>query len=1311
MNPVARSFRTGVFGLALTIALTTYGFAQGGATSSISGTVTDASGAVIPGADIVAKNNATSAESRAVSSASGTFTIPALNAGTYTLTVTLMGFKTVTLKDVVVNAGIPASVKATMEIGGVEENVVVQAASDIVQTQTATVATTLSVNQISKLPLTSRNALDFVVNLPGTNTASTARNSNVNGLPQSAINITLDGMNIQDNYLKTTDGFFARLSPRLDAVEEVTVTAAVNGADSAGQGAVNIRFVTRSGSDRFTGSSYLYYRNDSLNANTWFNNRDLPPDPTTGKAPKNDLLQYQPGTRVGGPILIPGVYDGRGKAFFFVNYEENRTPSKSTLTRTILSPQAQQGIFQYTAGGGVRSVPLLPLAAANNQTATLDPTVAKLLADIRSSTSQGQVNSFTDPNLQRFTFQTPVTNYTPAPSVRIDYNLSRNHRLTGTGNYQHINSDPDTTNGREPRFPGFPHTGSQQSTRYSTSNWLRSTLGTNIVNEFRVGATGGATQFSPELNPTMWAGTLANQGGLDLNFNGACCGNNNAGLANAASTTGFSSREASTKVIDDTLDWIKGSHSLRFGVSFTRADLWLKNQTLVPQVNFGIPTGDPADVMFNTANSATNFPGASSTQVTNARNLYAMLTGHINSITATSRINEDSGQYEFLGLGTQRGRMWEYGVFAQDTWRMRQNLTLTYGVRYELQRPFYPRNNSYSTATVADVCGISGTNPTTTCNLFSPNVRTGAKPVFVGYGEGAAAFKTDYNNFAPSVGLVWTPSRRSGVLGAILGGDGDSVLRGGYALAYERHGMSDFSDVFGANPGVSVSANRDATTNTLILDGAGLPLLLRESGRLGAGPFPLTQQYPFTEVITGDINIFDPNLEVPYSQSWTGSWQRKITRDIAVDIRYVGTRHLQDWIEYNYNEANIVENGFLDEFRRAQANLEANIAQGRGATFRYFGAGTGTSPLPIYLAYFTGRPSSQAGDPAAYTGTAWTNSNFVNPLAKYNPNPFTPAGTNSNTGLDGDPARRANALAAGLSANFFRANPDLLGGANITGNGSYTRYDSFQLELTKRLSHGVQMGGSYVFGNAYQSNRYGFRKPRYKTLQTGQEGGITHALKLNWTYELPFGAGRRFLSNANGLLDRIVGGWEFDGIARVTSGRMLDFGNVRLVGMSADELKDSLGLQEFAVTGLNPTAAVALYLMPKDIVENTVRAFSTSATTASGYGDLGAPTGRYLAPANTPECIEVTAGSGDCGVRSLVITGPKYVRFDLSAAKRVRLGGRFEFLFSAEMLNAFNHPNFVPVIATTNNSDNYRITDLNGEATSRTIQLVFRLNW
>jgi hypothetical protein len=1306
MQSTARLVLTALFCLAMDEVVPEKAYAQGGATSSISGIVTDAQGAVIPGADIVAKNKATNAESRAVSSESGAFTIPALNAGTYNVTVTLMGFKTVVLNDVVLSAGVPAGVKAVLEVGGLEESVVVQAASEIIQTQSATVSTTLNVNQITRLPLTSRNALDFVVNLPGTNTPGGSRDSTVNGLPQSTINITLDGMNIQDNYLKTTDGFFARLSPRIDAVEEVTVTTAANNADSAGQGAVNIRFTTRSGTNRLNGSSYFYLRHDALNANTFFNNRNLTPDPETGKAPKTALRQYQPGTRVGGPIVIPGLYDGHNKAFFFVNYEDTRSPSNGTLTRTILHPLAQAGLFRWNASGGVQQKDLLQLARDNNQLATLDPTVTKLLGDIRSSTSSGTVTDLSDPLLQQFVFQTPLESFTPAPTVRIDYNLSQNHRLTGSFNYQHINSNPDTTNSQQIAFPGFPIYGSQQSTRYTTSEAWRATFGSNMVNEFRFGATGGATFFSPEKAASMWGGTsVADQTGFNLALS-VCCGNNDATLTNAGVTPTPSSREASTKNFEDTLNWVKGSHSLSFGGAFTQADLWLRNQTLVPTINFGIATGDPAAGMFTTA----NFPGASTAQLNNARALYSILVGRISSIAGNARLNESTEEYHYLGQGMQRGRMRELGLFVQDSWRWRPNLTLNYGVRYEVQYPFYARNNSYATATVNDVCGVSGTSPQTTCNLFQQGVLTGGKPVFVGYSKGTPAFKTDHNNFAPTLGLAWTPSSRSGILGRIFGAEGDSVFRAGYALAYNRPGMSDFSDVFSTNPGVSVTANRDTATSTLNQDGLGLPVLLRDRARLGPpNNIPLTQQYPFTEVITGDLNIFDSNLQVPYSQTWTASIGRKITRDIGIDVRYVGTRFLQGWVDYNYNESNIIENGFFDEFQKAQANLQANIAAGRGNTFAYTGA-PGTSPLPIYLAYLNGVPRAQSSDTTKYTGTSWTNTDFTNPLALYNPNPFTPAGTNSNTGLDGDPVRRSNAATAGLPVNFFRANPDLQGGTLITGNGGYNRYDGLQLELRKRLSNGFEFGTSYVYGKAVSTQRPSLRTGRFEVEQTGAEGNVVHAFKANWVYELPFGQGRRFLTNSGGWLDRLVGGWEFDGISRVQSGRLLDFGNVRLVGMTADELRSEIGIQEFAVTGLNANAVSAIYLLPKDIVENTVRAFNASATSSTGYGNMGPPTGRYLAPANSPSCIETIPSTEQCGLRTLVVTGPVYVRFDLSAVKKVRIAGQTTFEFRAEMLNALNHVNFTPVISTSNNADNYRITGVQ-ENSSRIIQLVFRVNW
>src|SRR5207247_4734942 len=305
--------------------------------------------------------------------------------------------KTAVLKDVVVNVGVPASVKATLELGGVEETVIVGGASEIVQTQSTSVAQTLSAQQIQNLPMQGRAAFDLVQYMPGvTSTDGSSRGATVNGLPQSAVNITLDGMNIQDNYLKTSDGMFTRVNPRLDAVEEFTMSTASQGADIAGQGGVQVKFVTRSGTNKYQGSLYYYLRRDWMNTNTWFNlHRNVT---ATGEPlAKQTLTQQQPGFRLGGPISIPGLFDGRDKAFFFVNYEEVRSPGTRTDTRTIMSPSSERGLFQYAGGP---ALDLMALAARNGQLARIDPLVAKLLADVRASTSQGTVSATTDPLTQ-----------------------------------------------------------------------------------------------------------------------------------------------------------------------------------------------------------------------------------------------------------------------------------------------------------------------------------------------------------------------------------------------------------------------------------------------------------------------------------------------------------------------------------------------------------------------------------------------------------------------------------------------------------------------------------------------------------------------------------------------------------------------------------------------------------------------------------------------------------------------------------------------------------------------------------------------
>jgi hypothetical protein len=1259
----------------------------GGATTSLSGTVTDTSAAIIPGATVVVKNNGTATQFDAVTNENGYFTVPALDPGSYSVTVTLMGFKTAVLSDVRINAATPASVRIALEVGGLEETVVVEGGTDIIQTTSPAVTSTIDTNQILKIPTGSRSALEFVTLLPGVNTPGGpggSRNSTINGLPQSAINITIDGISAQDNHLKTGDGFFARVSPRLDAIEEVTVNAAAQDAASTGQGAVQIRFVTRSGSNMFTGSSYYYLRHYNLNANTWFNNRDLPPDPSTGKAPKSDDVLYQPGTRVGGPLTIPGLWSGRDKAFFFFNYEESRSPGANSENRTVLHPRSEQGWFRYTAGGQTREVNVLSVAATNGFLASIDPTIGRVLADIRSAvTGGGGLVDLTDPLVQQFRYQYDTNNVTRYPSGRLDFNLTDKHRLSWSLNYTDLVSNPDTTNNREPNFPGFPNTGSQVSDRYTVQGTLRSTLGANLVNELRIGGSGGPTKFSPEIGVSQFQGTpVADQGGFFLTINSA------GGITNPASTAAYQAREGSTKVVDNTLSWLKGSHSLQMGGSFTRQDIWVQNQTYVPTINFGVASNDPVDVIFST----TNFPGASNAQLTEARDLYSMLTGRITSINGEQRLDENTDEYSYLGRGVQRARLREFGFFVADTWRLRPNFTLNLGLRYELQLPFYPLNNSYSKATVDDVWGRSGVG-----NLFAPGVLTGRPPQFVQFDKGEGAYGTDRNNWAPNVGFAWTLGGAPGLFGRLLGAEsGDSVLRAGYSLGYNRPGSSDFTGTIDDNPGIALTANRNHSLNNLGTPGG---VLLRNRADLGPPPnMPTTRVYPMTDVVDGDVLTFEPDLQTPYAMTWTAGWQRKLTRDTVIEARYVGTRSLQSWQTYNYNEINIVENGFLDEFRLAQENLRANIAAGRGSNFRYFGQGTGTSPLPIFLAYFSGRSAADATNAANYGSALFANSTFVNPLARFNPQPFTAANA-----LDAEAARRQNALNAGLPANFLVVNPDLLGGAEIVGNGGYTKYNSLQLELRKRLSAGLQLQANYVYGNMYSSTRHSLRLPRVKTLDTGTEGTLTHAFRANWVYELPFGQGRRFASGVGPWMNRLVGGWSLDGIARIQSGTTLDFGNVRLVGMTASELRNAFRLRF-------DDAGKLVYMLPQDIIDNTVRAFSVSATSATGYSAQGIPTGRYMAPPNGPDCIELDEGAdfGDCGVHSLVVTGPTMVRFDLSAAKRVPIKGRVNFEFRAEFLNAFNTPWFTAVAEASNDPDDYRVT---GAQSGREVQLIFRVNW
>jgi len=1268
-------------------------YAQGGATSTLSGTVLDASGAVVPGATITAKDNATGAVFTSVSGANGAFTIPAMPPGTYTVNVELLGFKTAILNDVMLNVAVTSTVKAVLELGEIAETVIVQAATEIVQTQATSVAATMTARQIANLPVAGRGAFDLIRFMPGvvTNTGD-LRDGTINGLPQSTVNITLDGMNIQDNYAKSWDGMFTRVTPRIDAVEEVTVSTAASSADMGGQGAAQVRYITRSGTNRYQGSTYFYYRRTWMNTNTWWNlNRNV--DPVTGAPTPTARTFYDyPGARFGGPII-------KDKMFFFVNYEEVRSPGTRTDTRTIMSPMSEQGMFQYSGG----TVDLMALAAKNGQVATIDPTVRQLLADVRSSTSKGVVTTALDPLVQSFAWQQPTKSNTKYPTVKLDYQVTSKHRVSFSVTQNLLMSNPDTTNSRQQIFPGFPHTGYQDSERYVWQVSARSVLTRSLVNEFRVGGTGGRTLFSPNTTAEMYNNDgFGDMNGYNIQWSAF------KSITNPALGTGYSAREGLTKLIEDTMSWVRGKHSLTMGASFTRGDVWLQNKTLVPTIALGRVTGDPADGLFTT----TNFPGASSTDLTNARNLYSVLTGRITSIASQARIAEDGKQYVLLGESMQLGRMWQMGFFLQDSWRLRSDLTLNAGLRHELALPFYARNNALSTATIADLFGrtgpgsnlVVGSTVSNTGNLFKPGVQDGQPTTYKMLEKGTNTFKTDKNNLAPSIGIAWTTgSDGDGFLRRLLGAKGDSVIRGGLNVAYQRGGMSDFTEVYGANPGIAIDVTRNQTNGNL----GTLPVLLRSSS-LSPPAYTTERVYPMAvPSASSNVVTFDPDIKTPWAMTGTIGIQRALTREMAVEVRYVHSDSHGGWTlgntsgRLNYNERMVVENGFLAEFRKAQANLAANLAASGTASFAYTGA-PGTSPLPIFLANLNGLGGANANDPSKYSGSGWRDSTLVQSMYAYNPNPQTAAST-----LEGNNTYRLNMLAAGLPFNFWKVNPDV-GNAQVVTNGQNTRYDGVQLMLRRRFSQGLQFEANYTYGKAFQSDFYSFRKPYVEREQNGSNGiasmgNVRHTFAVNWVYELPFGQGRRFASEAGPVLNRIIGDWSFMGLARVASGQMLDFGNVRLFGMTADELRKSLEIRY--TKDPNNQYRTLVWHLPQDIIDNTIKAYSVTAT---GYS-AGAPTGRYLAPANSPGCLEEVSGYGDCGMNTLVITGPPIIRFDMTFSKRIAIVGRVGFEFQAQIFNVFNRVNFNPDNSVGDTLDSYQVTG--SQDSARTAQLSFRINF
>lgn len=1256
-------------------------------TGSISGTVTDASGAVVPGATVTIKGE-NGQEYTATTNGEGIYTVPGVLAGTptYTVTITATNFKTSITKNVKVDVGTPARVNAVLQAGKIDETVVVTSGGEVLQTETAAVGSTIQGRQILETPISTRNALDLVTLLPGTSTTGVARTSSVNGLPKSALTVQIDGVDSQDTFLKSSDGFFTFIQPKIDAIDEVTVSTSNPGSESSGDGAVGIRFQTRRGTDNYRGTAFWQHRDEGLNATNIQNNYL--------NLPKQKLRLNQFGASFGGPIPFlrfgdgggPYFDSGKGKRYFFINYERYHLNEVSpTRTRQVLTSAAQAGTFRYGTGGA-NSVNLFNIALANGLPNTIDPTVDSTLNLIRAAT--GTTGTFqpvgTNGNffMQPYAFNNPGTQRRRFLVIRTDFNITKDHALEVIINSQPFRSNVDFLNSVDPAFPGLANAGTQQSDRRSLSIGFRSNLGSTVINQFRytqvAGWLKGATRFDL-VGGTEWFNQF---GGNNLSFANVAL--NGVTLTNPTIRNAFSSRVSPVRDITDNITWVKGNHTLTFGGELKTALTTSDSVSPVAQtVTFGAVSGDPALGAFN----ATSMPGSSSAEQGAAAQLYAALTGRISATANTVYLGPD-GQYH---LNTSRHFEIQEdtnGLFAQDAWRIRPNFTISGGIRW--QPVLGSKMNTANYALLNDfnmVYDVSGPG-----NIFSPGTIAGTIPTVRGNTIGERAYRNDLNNFAPSVGAVWSPSFKSGFMKAIFGGDGTSVFRGGFSRAFIREGTLTVENSVGLNPGGSFADSRSLTNGNLFIG-----TLYRTPGNanLTAPAFNPIPSYPRTLTSADAAFAFSPDFHTGYVDSWSLGYQRQLGRDTVVEVRYVANRGQELQSQYRINEINAIENGFGAEFALAQANLIANINGGLGATFKYTGI-PGTSPLPIMFAFFQGNNGTGPNVPANYTSTNWGGAvtTYSSLLAPSNPRIQTFINTAENNATLRNNAH-TNGVRTGLPLNFVNNCPTTIGFCYLFDNSEKSWYDSAVIEVRRRLSNGLRFQASYVFAKSF-TNAYASAGDSFFGVGAGDQSNtasntlrnrsldksysqidVRHAFKFDATWDLPFGKGQPFFSSSNSFSNAILGGWSILPTVRWQSGAPILMENIQLVGMSAKDLQKKVGVYyNQTITQPNGSTSVAnVTFLPADIISNTIRAFTTTPTTVGGYASGQAPTGSFIAPAGYGNC-QYRSLSEVCGFRKFVLYGPDFFKIDATVIKKVMIGEKRSVELRVSAFDVLNKTNW-----------------------------------
>ncbi|MBZ5724793.1 MAG: carboxypeptidase regulatory-like domain-containing protein [Acidobacteriia bacterium] len=1085
-----------VLAVALCILVATGLFGQ---MTSLTGTVTDPSGAVVPNAVITVVNTETGLQRQDKSDAQGRYGMEQLSPGTYRLTAKASGFADIVINRFELLVNQPATMPITFEkIGATSTTISVEANATQVNTQDASLGNAVGTQAIVELPFFARNVANLLQYQPGVTSFGTNnddRNGSVNGGRSDQGNVTLDGADVNNEHSRAA--FTSVLRVTLDSVEEFrSTTTNADATKGRGSGA-DVALVTKSGTNQYHGSLYEYRRGTETAANGFFSNR--------ASVPRAALLINIFGGSAGGPIK-------KNKAFFFLNYEGRRDASATVVSRTVPAEATKQGIVLYHDAKGVLQ------QVSPEQAKAIDPLgigINQAALKIMQGYPAGNNNSVGDGlNTLGYTFNSPQHSDQNTYIARLDYHLDEagKHSLFWRGNLQN-----DSQNGT-PQFPGMiPNSVTLANNKGFATGWT-AVLTPTMVSTLRY----GLTRVGGETTGILNSGFTAFRG-----------------YSTPFGTSTGTARIVPVHTLSEDLSWSHGAHDLRFGGMLRL----ISDRSISFDHSFSSATTNSSGISGSGADITPASLGINKNDTTSYQYTMSALLGIIAQATGNYNYLTDG---TVLPVGAPVTRNWvdhASELYAQDSWKLKSNFTMTYGVRLSLMPPVHEANGQQVSTDIP-----IGTWFNQRGALMDQGKSASSMPpityVLANSAQGRPLYPY-HTAVAPRLAFAWSPNASSGLARFLFGGPGKTSIRAGAGMYYDEIG-EPLADSFDSTAfGLSTSLNNPLN----VLDSTQLPrftsfftLPAQLIPPAPKGGFPVS--YPDAFAITNSI---DDHLKAPYTMNLNFSIGRQFSHGLFVQASYVGRLSRHSLIQRDLAmPGNLKDPKSGQTYFQAMTQLATAIDFKNLATVNSSGLADVSKITPI--PFFENMWATAAGK--GFSATQVIAKEY---LERNNQGDFTSVladmDNGDNCGAAGSVFRadgRIRQTGCGVLGAYSMFSPQFaaLSAWSSLGSGAY---HSAQVTVRKQTSNGLLFDLNYTFSKSIDIGSHAESSDAFTSdfminswdpsqLRAVSGYDVRHSVNAYMVWQLPFGRNKKFARSINRALDALVGGWEISGTYRQTSG-------------------------------------------------------------------------------------------------------------------------------------------------------------------------------